>query len=645
MIERSQRKGIPDLWLWGLLAILCLGAFWPMFRNGFVWDDQFFIVQNPALRGLWPATRFFQSQGSPAEGTIYPLTGQRPVMAFSLALDFALWKLNPFGFHLTNFLLHLLCVFGVVALIRGLSRSREAGFLAGTLFALHPGHAEGVITFLGRSDLLASLFVLLGLFEYQRHCNASGWRRALWFVGTLMSFLIACFSKETGLVLLGFLVVYEVWVVGFGKSPIPNLKSKILCLLPFLLIALAYWFYRGKVLGGQGAGSEWWGGSPGKNFLMVFEVYARYLRLLFFPLALSPLHSVPVPDSTWDWRVLLGAALLLASLVGTAWALWKRPRVGFLASWFLLGLVPVANLIPIPGVMILAERWLYLPSVGICALGGWGAWALLRRARSWTRPAWAGLMAVVLLLFGLRTFQWNAPWRNEESLARAMVALAPYNALGYYNLGNAFWHDGKYAEAEEAYREALSLKPGYPEAHFNLGKALRDQGRLDEAEEEYRLSIKLKPGFPEAHNNLGNALAGQGRYQEAEAEYREAIRLNPDFAEAHYNLGDALWNREEDGEAEKEYREAIRLKPDYAEAHNNLGVLFWNQARNGEAERELREAVRLEPGYPAALENLAEFLDKQGKRSEARLFWERALPSERRTVWVMKITERLKEKD
>ncbi len=644
-MERSQGKGIPDLWFWVLLALLCLGAFWPMFRNGFVWDDQFFVVQNPTLRGLWPAARFFQSQGSPAEGTIYPLTGQRPVMAFSLALDFALWKLNPFGFHLTNFLLHLLCVFGVVALVRELSRSREAGFLAGILFALHPGHAEGVIAFLGRSDLLASLFVLLGLFGYQRHCKASGGRKALWFAGALLSFLIACFSKETGLVLFGILVVYEVRVVGSGKSPIPNLKSKFLRLLPFLLIALGYWVYRGKVLGGQGAGSEWWGGTPGKNFLMGFEVYGRYLRLLSFPLALSPLHSVPVPRSPWDWRVLVGAALLLASLVGTAWALWRNPRAGFLASWFLLGLVPVANLIPIPGVMILAERWLYLPSVGLCALGGWGAWALLRRARSWTRPAWAGLVAVVLLLFGLRTFQWSATWRNEKSIARAMVALAPYNALGYYNLGNALWHDGNYAEAEEAYRDALSLKPDYAKAHFNLGKDLKDQGRYEEAVREYGEAIRLSPGQVETYVNLGNALADMGKYAKAEEAYREAIRSKPAFADAHYNLGIALWSRGRDVEAEQEFREAVRWNPDYAEAHGNLGIVLWNQGKSGEAEQGFREALRLKPNDVTACENLADLLDQQGKRQEARPYWLRASAGERRPEWVIRINERLRKRD
>lgn len=645
MIGRGMRQNLGDLWLWGLLALLCLGAFWPMFRNGFVWDDQFFIVQNPALRGLWPAARFFQSQGSPAEGTIYPLTGQRPVMAFSLALDFALWKLNPFGFHLTNFLLHLLCVFGVVSLVRDLSRSREAGFLAGALFALHPGHAEGVIAFLGRSDLLASLFVLLGFFGHQRQRDASGWRRALWFAGALMSFLIACFSKETGLVLFGILVVYEVWVVGFGKSPILHLKSKILCLLPFLLIALAYWFYRGKVLGGQGAGSEWWGGSPGKNFLMGFEVYARYLRLLSFPLALSPLHSVPVPDSAWDWRVLLGAALLLASLVGTAWALWKRPRVGFLASWFLLGLVPVANLIPIPGVMILAERWLYLPSVAICALGGWGAWSLYRRAGGWTRSAWVGLVVLALFLFGLRTYLWSATWRTEESLARAMVASAPANAMGHYNLGNALWHEGKLAEAVEAYRKAITLKPDYAKAHFNLGKALKDQGKYEEAVGEYGETIRLSPGQVETYLNLGNALADIGKYAEAEKAYREAIRVKPDFPDAHYNLGIALWSRGRDVEAEGEFREAVRWKPGYAEAHGNLGIVLWNQGRSGEVEREFREAIRLKPNDVVACENLADLLDQQGRRQEARPYWLRAFQGERRPDWVMRITARLRERD
>ncbi len=494
LTERARLRSLGKLWPWGLLALLCLGAFWPMFRNGFVWDDQFFIVRNPALRGLWPAARFFQSQGSPAEGTIYPLTGQRPVMAFSLALDFAFFKLNPFGFHLTNFLLHLLCVFGVAALVRGLSRSREAGFLAGALFALHPGHAEGVIAFLGRSDLLASLFILLGFYGYERQREDVGRRKILWYAVALTSFLVACFSKETGLVLLGVLVVYEVWIVGFGKSPIPNLKSKMLSLLPFLIIAILYWVYRGKVLGGQGAGSKWWGGSPAKNLLMMFEVYARYLHLIFFPLRLSPLHSVPVPSGIWDRSVLTGGILLLGSLLGTAWALWRCPKKGLLAAWFLLGLVPVANVIPIPGVMMMAERWLYLPSVGLCALGGWGVWALLRRARSWTRPAWAGLVAVVLILFGLRTYLWSATWRTGMSLFTRCVEQSPQSPMAHHNLGYAYYRKGDWTRAEAEYRQAISLSPAYAEPHATLGDVLARTGRYAEAIQEYEAYLRYNPG-------------------------------------------------------------------------------------------------------------------------------------------------------
>jgi len=534
MTAQEKDRDKSSLWVWGVLVLLCVLAYWPMFRNGFVWDDPQFIVKNPVLRSLWPPSRFFQSQGSAAEGAIYPLTGQRPAMLFSLALDYALWKLNPFGYHLTNLLLHLLCVFGVAILFRDVTQSHWAGFLSGALFAVHPGHGEAVIAFLGRSDLLATLFVLIGFLAYSRLSNAQGWRKAFWYGGSLLSFLLACFSKETGLVLLGILVIYEIFVSGVKKF-------SLLRLLPFLVIGAFYWVYRGKVLGGQGAGSEWWGGSPLKNFLMMFEVYARYLRLLFFPLTLSPLHTVPVPGGVWDGRVVWGAFLLLGSLLGTGWGLRKNPRLGLLASWFLIGLVPVANLIPIPGVLILAERWLYLPSVGACGLGGWGAWLLIQRSKGWTRWAWIGLVTLVFVLFGVRTYLWNPAWMTMENVSRAILAADPSCPTGY----------------------------------FNLGKALGDQGRDEESEQSYRKAIRLSPDYPDAHYNLGNLLGKQGRYEEAEKEFRETIRCQPKFlAEVHYNLGVALWEQGKYEETERELREALRLKPDYAKARNLLGKVL-----------------------------------------------------------------------
>lgn len=562
-----------------------------MFGNGFVWDDQQFIVGDPLLRSLLPLSRFFQSLGAVEEGTIYPITGQRPLMTFSLALDYRFWRLNPVGYHLTNLILHLLCVFLVALFSWRMSQSREAGFLAGALFALHPGHAEGVIAFLGRSDLLATLFVLTGFWAYAVQERKSGWSKWLWYLGAIVSYLLACFSKESGLMLLGILVVYKLWLL--RREHLPLLKP-CLRLVPFLLVALLYWFHRGKVLGGQAAGTEWWGGSPEKNFLMMFEVYARYLLLMVFPLRLSPLHTVPVPQSFWDANVLFGGILLFGTLCTAIWALRRQPRIGFWISWFLLGLLPVANLIPIPG-MILAERWLYLPSVGACILGGWGIWVLFNRAQGWTRKAWVGLVMLALALFGIRTFLWASAWRSEESVAQAIVATSPNSHVGRNNLGNVLLNQGKMAEAEIQLRESLRSKPTYFLAHNNLGIVLRKQGRDAEAEAEFREAIRSKPDYAEAHSSLGITLARRGEFPEAVRELREAIRLKPHLAEVHYNLGLALGRTGEPGEAEKAFREATRLDPSLADAYFNLGIALEEQVRIQEAVEEYRRYLVYAP--------------------------------------------------
>jgi len=606
----------PRVLWWVGLGVLCLLAYWPMFANRFVWSDPSFIVKSEAIRSLWPPSRFFTPQGKVTEGAIYPLTGQRPGMVLSFALDYSLWKLNPWGYHLTNFALHLLCVFGVVILARKTSRNKWAGYLAGALFAVHPGHAEAVIAFLGRSDLLATVFVLTGFLMYWRHREAKGWGKATWYAGSLGSYLAACFSKETGLVLLGALIVFEGLDLRSRDSKTKITKYKILSLLPFLMVALIYWAYRGKVLGGQAAGTEWWGGSPSKNFMMMLEAYAHYLRLLFFPRSLSPLHTVPAPKGLLDGGALWGAGLLAATVGIVFWALRRHPRTGFLGAWFLLGLVPVANIIPIPGV-ILAERWLYLPSVGACALGGWGAWALYRRAGGWTRWAWAGLMVLALGLWGARTWVWTRAWRDEEGIARTIIATSPNSYLGQNNLGNVLIEQGRFEEAVQAFREAIRLKPNFARTYVQLGNALGAQEKLGEAEQAFRQGIALRPDLPEPHNNLGNLLGSQGRSVEAEGEYREALRLDPGYAEAHNNLGNMLGFQGKTGEAEGEYREAIRLQPDYLGAHFNLALTLEERGKFPEAEAEYRLLLRRSPGLTRAYYQLGFNLFRQNRREEA----------------------------
>ena len=191
------------------LMIVAIGAFLPMFSNNFVWDDQEFIVNNPGIRFIFPISHFFRTQGLPASGAIYPATGARPVTTMSLAIDYSIWRLDPFGYHLTNLLLHILCMIGIFLIAKNLWRNFVIGFVTAVLFALHPGHAEAVIAFLGRSDLMATLFIVGGFLIYLKERDAVGVYKIIFYSLSLISFALAVFSKETGLVLFFILILYD----------------------------------------------------------------------------------------------------------------------------------------------------------------------------------------------------------------------------------------------------------------------------------------------------------------------------------------------------------------------------------------------------------------------------------------------------
>lgn len=644
----SEKK--PSLWLWLFPLALALLAFGTMFRNGFVWDDAFFLVKNPNLRALWPPAWLWRSPGPG-----FPWLGRRPVTALSFALDYSLWKGNPAGFHLTNLLLHQTCILGVMLLAWTFFRDRVAALVAGVLFAVHPGHGEAVVAFLGRSDLLATTFLLLGFWGYLRTRHAVGLGRIGMYALSLLSFLLACLAKETGLVLLGLLGLYEAFGVRETKPKTRNLNSKVIRLIPFLLLAVLYLAWRFRPVSGTPDSPPPWAGNPASLGVTLFGAFADYLRLFLFPLHLSPWYEAAAQGASFGIKALLGVTALLFSL-GIFLFLWKRDsRSAFPVGWFLLGLSPVLLgwLLPMLGLKglgglpgpVVAERWLYLPSVGGCLALGW-AYA---RVREKAKPAGRGLVSLggiaLIALLVWRQGSWTPAWKSEESIARAIVKAAPQSALGYNHLGFALWQQGKLGEAEQEIRRAIRLNPGYAEAHNNLGYILWQQGRAGEAERELGEAVRLKPDYADAHIQMGNILLAQSRPAEAEEAYRGAVRSRPDYPEAYFNLGVALSVQGKLAEAEAQYRQAVRLNPGYADAHNNLGEVLGGQGRHGEAEREFREALRTDQGHAGAVWNLAACLDYQGRQQEARPYWQMALKLERDPRAVGAIQQRLRQPD
>jgi Flp pilus assembly protein TadD len=385
--------------------------------------------------------------------------------------------------------------------------------------------------------------------------------------------------------------------------------------LPFLALAVVVSVVtfvvqkRGGALGGAAEALPL--GVRGGNALIS---YCRYLGKLFWPTDLAVFYPHP---GYWPLaRVLLAGGLI----AGVSVLLFvERRRYPFLLMgwlWFCGTLVPVIGLVQMGVQQAMADRYAYIPSLGVLVLAVWGVCEL---TKSWhyrvVALTVAGSAAFVLCL--ALTRQQLGYWKDGEALFRHALGVTEDNYLAHLNLGSALDEKGQIDEAIREFQEAIRLKPDYVLAHLNLGVALVKKGQFDEGTSQYHEAIRLKPDYAEAHSNLGLTLFRKGQADQAIREFQEAIRVKPDFAEARNNLGMALDRKGQTDEAFSEFEEAIRLKPNFAEAHSNLGLTLVRKGQFEEAIRKFQEAIRLKPDFAEAHYDLGIALARKGQLDEA----------------------------
>ena len=351
-------------------------------------------------------------------------------------------------------------------------------------------------------------------------------------------------------------------------------------------------------------------GARGGNALIS---YCRYLGKLFWPEDLAVFY--PHPGYWPTGEVLLAGGLLLGI---TVLCIMVRRRYPFMLMgwlWYVGTLVPVIQLVQ-SGEQAMADRFTYIPSLGVLIMVVWGAYEL---GRCWRHRVmiWSvvGGGAIVLCL-GM-TRQQLGYWKDDETLFRHALEVTDNNYLAHNNFGFILAQRGQLDEAISQFQEAIRLKANYSAAHNNLGVVLDKRGQLDEAISQFQAAIRLKADYAEAYYNLGNVLSRKHQLDGAISQYQEAIRLRANYAEAHNNLGFALGQKGRTGEAIGQYREAIRLRPEYAEAYDNLAKLLAGEGRLDEAVSCYRAEIGLKPGAVDAEGNLGNVLAAQGRYAEA----------------------------
>jgi len=594
-VTRPQAKTVALL-----LFAVTLGVYAQVASFDFVsYDDPDYVTANPHVTTAFTREGVAWALSNRFNGNWQPLTW------LSHMLDSALFGDWAGGHHLVSALLHAVNAALLFAVLAAATGAHWRSALVAALFALHPLHVESVAWISERKDVLSTCFALLSTWAYVQYTRE---RSPALFAATFLLLAFGLMAKAMLVTLPCVFLLLDRWPLQRPLTPRLVLEK-----LPFF--ALAFFFCGITVMSQHEVGSTADGSGLALAERLANAVVSSvaYLGDTFWPTGLAILHPHPylletggLPLAPWQ---IAGATVLL--LVVTAATLVSRRGYAWVGwFWYLGMLVPVLGLVQM-GVQGRADRYTYLPHVGLFIFLVWGSADLVTRlagdsavrARALKR---AGAVAAMLVLTtcGVLTWQQSRHWRDARSLFQHAVAIHPRSPTLHVGLGEVLARTGELAAAENHYRSALAVDATFPEAHTNLGGVLMAQGNAADALDHFQAAVRSEPDVLETQVNLANALAALGRTEEAIARYAEVLRVTPNSAEAHFNLGNVLLSLGKLEEAATHFQAAIRNDPALAQAHVNLGYLLTSQGKLDAAIAHFQEALKIRPNYVKAQEAL-----------------------------------------
>ncbi len=573
-----------------LLLVLITAVFFPTLRNGFTnWDDPAHVTDNPALR-----MSFTEALKSPF--TSYYVYQYLPLTILTFALEYRLSGSNPFLYHMTNLILHILNCLLVLWLVYLLSHDYITAFITALLFALHPLHVEPVAWISSRKDLLYSAFFLGSYISYLYYKNQA--KRGCYYL-SLFLFLLSLLSKVMALTLPIVMILGD--YLSTGRVARDRWKEKI----PFFILSLIFTYLllvpqRSALITDRSYDFL-------HNGFMASQALVFYLAKLLLPTHLSCLYPYPdTPGNALPLFFLFSPVIILAIAFLVFRSRQYTRKILFGTLFFLLTILPVLQFIPV-GFAMAADRYTYIPSIGLFFLVGtcFSRVADTQQGQDRLRRYLLfGFSGIVVLTLGALSWQRCHVWHDSITLWTDALYRYPSIPLGYSNRGEAYLANKAYGQAETDFRRAVALLPTYAEAHTNLCKVYYARGRRQEALAECNTSRALNARIPLTYNLLGN-LHFHDHTDYAVEMYLKAVGINPHYGEALTNLCAAYVRTGRYEEAGNACQRALTVDPSNATAYSNLGNLYLALRRPADALWAYEKALSIDPAIAGAHNNLA----------------------------------------
>lgn len=572
----AGRLSARDWIVIALVLVSTCAVYLPTRKFDFVFDDRALIIENPLLRSWRFVPHYFTQNLTSHLFPHAPSSYYRPGLLLWLFVNYTLFQLKPWCWHLTTLVAHLSVTLSVYLLARRILRDTLVAGATALVFGLHPVHVESVAWVMGVVDPLPALLLILSLLAYlrgrERIRGARGWAAA-----SLIVYALALLTKENALVLPLIVLAHETIFRArdlespAAASPGRRIRRAIAAAAPYVALTTPYLIARVIVLKGLSHAAV---ALPLRTIILTWpSVLCAYLRLLVWPFGLSAFYGRPYVTTPGFSNFVLPVAVLAGAALGLAWWAKRSPAAGFATAWLVLPILPTLNLSIFPEGEIVHDRYLYLPSVGFSFLV-----ALALRRLSVARfpklpVAPRALILAIVCSLGLGTVDQSLYWANNLALYRRGVAIAPHNNLARNNLANELLERGLYNDAVGLYGRVLADKPDYWLANYNLGFAYYKLGKLPEAERYLRRAIEISPIDPDQFVYLGVTYLKMGRLDDAAHSIRHALELRPDGRGYHFALGTVMKAKGDFPAALAQFKTELAYNPEQKAAREQISEI------------------------------------------------------------------------